>query len=109
MDENVPFAITEGLRKRGADVLSVQEDGYSGCDDQTIFLRANELGRVLFSRDSDLIIEAVHALEQGVSFTGVIYARQNGLATGQCIADLEVIALIGEPADFANQIRYLPL
>ncbi len=59
--------------------------------------------------DSDLIIEAIHALEQGIPFTGGIYARKNGLATGQCIADLEVIALLGEPTDFANQIRYLLL
>lgn len=90
-------------------MLSVQEDGYSGCDGNTIFHRANELGCLLFSRDSDLIIEAIHALEQDISFTGVIYARKNGLATGQCITDLEVIALLGEPTDFANQILYLPL
>ncbi len=109
MDENVQDAITHGLRLRGVDVLSVREDGYGGRTDSNVFLRANAQGRVLFSRDSDLIIEAIRYQNNALPFTGVIYARQNILTAGQCIADLEFCALAGEPADFANQIRYLPL
>ncbi len=39
MDENVQDAITEGLRLRGLNVLSVREDGYGGRDDPIVFLR----------------------------------------------------------------------
>jgi hypothetical protein len=109
MDENVQDAITEGLRLRGVDVLSVREDGYGGRDDSAVFQRAHSLGRVLFSRDSDMIVEAIRCQESNTEFTGLIYARQNVLSVGQCIADLEYLALAGEDSDFANQIRYLPL
>ena len=109
MDENVQDAITEGLRLRGIDVLSVREDGYDGRDDSTVFQRANALERVLFSRDSDMIIEAIRCQDSQLAFSGVIYARQNILTVGQCIADLEFLALAGVPADFTDQIRYLPI
>lgn len=58
MDENVPRAITGGLRLRGVDVLTVQEDGRRGLDDPRVLDRATELGRVLFSQDEDLLVEA---------------------------------------------------
>jgi hypothetical protein len=40
MDENVPIAITEGLRIRGVDVLTVQEDGLTSFPDPVVFDRA---------------------------------------------------------------------
>jgi hypothetical protein len=45
----------------------------------------------------------------GLAFAGVIYAHQLHVTLGQCIADLELIASVGEPADLANRIYYLPL
>jgi predicted nuclease of predicted toxin-antitoxin system len=48
MDENVPGAITEALKKRGLDVLTVQEDGLTSAPDPVVFKRAIELGRVFF-------------------------------------------------------------
>ena len=56
MDEHVPSAITKGLRQRGVDVLTIQEDDRSGYSDPAMLARATELGRVLFSQDEDLPI-----------------------------------------------------
>jgi predicted nuclease of predicted toxin-antitoxin system len=61
MDENVHGVITRGIRKRGVDVLTVQEDGYGGRDDPDVVDRATSLGRVLFSQDEDLLDQ----LDQG--------------------------------------------
>ncbi|WP_263972459.1 DUF5615 family PIN-like protein [Pseudanabaena yagii] len=47
MDENVPRQILLGLRLRGVDVLSVQEDQRSGDPDPQVLARANELQRVI--------------------------------------------------------------
>lgn len=55
MDENVPRQITTGLRLRGIDVLTVQEDDRAGLPDPQVLDRATELQRVLFSRDDDLL------------------------------------------------------
>lgn len=76
MDEHVPLAISEGLRRRGIDVLTVQEDGRRGYSDSVLLDRALELGRVLFSQDEDFPIEAARRQAAGVDFAGVIYARK---------------------------------
>ncbi len=58
MDQNVPRAITLGLRLRDVDVLTAFEDGTSDADDPALLDRASALGRVLFSHDDDLLAEA---------------------------------------------------
>jgi Domain of unknown function (DUF5615) len=109
MDEHVPRAITLGLRQRGVDVLSVQEDGREGQDDSALLDRATELSRVLFTQDRDLLAEGTRRQQEGRLFAGVIYAHQRGLSIGQCVQELEVIAGVCEPDDLANRVQYLPL
>jgi len=58
MDVHVPYAITIGLRLRGVDAVTAQEDDASELDDSTLLDRATELGRVLFTQDDDLLREA---------------------------------------------------
>lgn len=58
MDENVHGAITTELRLRGVDVLTVQEDDRTGLPDPLVLDRAMALGRVVFTQDSDFLIEA---------------------------------------------------
>jgi Domain of unknown function (DUF5615) len=57
-DVHVPYAITFGLRLRGVDVLTSQEDGTREVDDDVLLDRATALGRVLFSQDKDLLLTA---------------------------------------------------
>ena len=109
MDEQVPLAITTGLRQRGIDVLTVQEDGRSGYPDSMLLDRATELGRIMFSQDEDLPIEAYRRQAEGINFAGVIYARQRYISIGDCVRDLELIAKVSEPSDCANRVQYLPL
>lgn len=61
-----------GLRRRGLDVLTVQEDGRAGDSDQSMLDRATELGRVLFSQDDDLLVEASRRQASSLPFCGVI-------------------------------------
>ncbi|ASC69920.1 hypothetical protein XM38_008500 [Halomicronema hongdechloris C2206] len=109
MDEHVPLAITEGLRRRGVDILTVQEDDRRGYPDPALLDRALELGRVLFSQDEDFPIEASRRQAEGIDFAGVIYARQTAVSVGDCVRDLDLIAKVAEPEDYFNQIQYLPL
>lgn len=55
MDEHVPRPITVGLRLRGVDVLTAQEDEHRETDDAALLDRAAELGRVMFSFDADML------------------------------------------------------
>jgi hypothetical protein len=109
MDEQVPKPITTGLRQRGVDVLTVQEDGRGGFADPLLVDRATELGRVVFSQDEDLPLEAYRRQAEGINFSGVIYARQSQVSIGDCVRDLELIAKASEPQDCANCVEYLPL
>jgi hypothetical protein len=109
MDENVNGAITRGVRERGVDVVTVQEDGYSGREDPDVMDRAMQLGRVLFSQDEDLLAQATHRQRNGIPFTGVVFAAQAAVPIGQCVRDLEVIAFAGTPEEFLDRVYYLPL
>ncbi len=55
MDVHVSSAVTEGLRKRGIDVLTSQEDGTNTWDDEALLAQATKLGKVLFTQDDDLL------------------------------------------------------
>lgn len=109
MDVHVRRAVTNGLRLRGVDVLTAQQDGHDRASDSDLLDRATELGRVLFSQDDDLLREAAERQDRGHSFAGVVYAHQLKVAVGRCVADLELITRVGEPEDFANRVEYLPL
>lgn len=109
MDHNVPRSITDGLRVRGVDIITTLEDGTTEVDDPELLDRASELGRVLFTRDYNLLQEATRRQRTGTSFYGVIYAHQLRVSIGDCIRDLEIIAKAGEPEDLLNRVEYLPL
>ena len=107
MDVHVHAAITEGLRLRGGDVLTAQEDGRRCLPDPALLDRATALGRVLFTQDDDLLREEAERQRYGVAFAGVIYGHQLNVTIGQCISDLELIATVNEPEDCANWAEYL--
>jgi predicted nuclease of predicted toxin-antitoxin system len=109
MDVHVHGAITEGLRLRGVDVLTAQEDVTRRWADPKLLERAAQLGRVIFTQDEDFLVEAQARQKAGVDFVGVIYAHQRKVSVGVCIDDLELIAKVYEPQDLMNRVEYLPL
>ena len=108
-DVHVPGAITHGLRQRGVDVLTAQEDAAEELDDAELLDRATALDRPLFSQDSDLLAETNHRQRNRIEFSGVIYAHQQALSLLRFIEELEIIGKAAVPADFKNKVTYLPL
>jgi hypothetical protein len=78
MDHHVPRAITLGLRLRRVDVLTAYEDGASELDDAALLDRASALGRVLFTRDDDLLAEAAKRQRGGRANSGEPLSLGNG-------------------------------
>jgi hypothetical protein len=109
LDEHVARAITLGLRLRGIDVLTPQEDGRRGIADSLLLDRATELGRPLFSQDEDLLVEARRRQDAGIAFSGLVYAHQLHVTIGDCVRDLHLIAEAMEPEEIVNRVEYLPL
>lgn len=109
MDEHIRRAITNGLKLRGIDVITVQEDGRTGSPDSILLDRATELNRVIFTQDDDFLVIANCRQQERVKFSGVIYGHQQYVTVGECVRDLEIIAKSSEPEDLVNQVQYLPL
>ncbi len=109
MDVHVRREITVALRLRGVEVLTAQDDGSGRLRDPALLDRARELGRALFSQDSDLLAEATARQRAGTHFAGLIYAPQLAITVGQAVRDLELIAKVYDPADIADRVEFLPL
>ncbi len=109
MDAHVPAAITAGLRRRGIDVLTSQEDGTDRWADDRLLGRATALERVFFTQDDDLLRLAAVWQQQGQTFSGVIYAHQLSAGIGALVKDLELILSCCFPSEFADRVMHLPL
>jgi predicted nuclease of predicted toxin-antitoxin system len=109
MDHHVPLAITRALRRRVVDVVTAEQDGAAEWDDAALLDRAGQLGRILFTRDRDLLAEATRRLRTGEAFATIVYAHQLEVSIGQCVTELEVIAKAGTPEEARNHVVYLPL
>jgi hypothetical protein len=109
MDHNVHAAITKGLRDRGVDCITALEDSMDAADDESVLKRACDLGRTVFSQDTDFLEITARWIAEGREFRGVIYASQMGVTVGQAIADLELCAKVLGPGDMKNVLERLPL
>jgi len=89
-------------------VLTAQEDGAVGLDDDSLLQRATELGRVLVSQDEDLLREGARRLREHKNFSGIIYAHQLRVTVGQVVEDLELIATATSREEWSGKIEYLP-
>jgi predicted nuclease of predicted toxin-antitoxin system len=65
MDEHVPRAVTQGLQRRGIDVLTTQEAGMLGMADDQQLAFAISQGRVVFTQDDDFLALAAGAAHSG--------------------------------------------
>ena len=109
MDVHIPRAITIGLRLRGVNVITAQEDQTANASDSELLDRATTLRRVLFTFDDDLLAEAARRQEQRIAFPGVVFAHPLRISIGKCVQELETLAEVAEMDDLANQVVFLPL
>jgi predicted nuclease of predicted toxin-antitoxin system len=108
MDEQVPSAITKGLRDRSVDALTAQEDGREGDGDPMLLDRATQLRRVVVTIDRDFFALTAARQAAGQPFVGVMIAPET-LSFRQRIDDLEMIAKCSELEEWASKLTVLPL
>jgi hypothetical protein len=102
LDEHVARAVALGLRRRGIDVLTVQEAGLAGESDRGHLAFAAAQGRVTFTQDDDFL--RLHAL--GVSHTGIIYGPRR-MSVGDVIRGLVLISNVLTPDEMRNHVEFL--
>jgi transposase len=109
MDVHIPAAITAGLRRRGMDIITSQEDETREVADEVLLRRATALDRLLFSQDQDLLQLARQWQTAGQTFAGLVFAHQERASIGRCIDDLELVAQCCSREEVANQVIFIPL
>ena len=109
MDHHVDAAITRGLRGRGVDCLTCEEDGTRRLDDERLLERAGTLARVLFSQDIDHYNIATRWMRERHFFAGLVFARQIRLTVGRAIEELHFIAHVMPEEEIRNNIVRIPL
>ncbi len=109
VDHHVHRGITRGLRRRGIDVLTADEDGRASAPDDELLQRATELGRPIFTQDDDFLEIADHWQQTSRHFAGVIYAHQLRATVGQIVLDLQLICEASAPAELSDTVVFVPL
>ena len=85
-DEQVPYAIKDGLLRNGIDAVSVQEIGLRSTDDEIILPAALEHGRVVYTRDHDY--PCLYA--EGVPHAGILYHAPPKYRIGEAIRAVSI-------------------
>jgi predicted nuclease of predicted toxin-antitoxin system len=109
VDHHVHSGITKGLRRRGIDVLTAEEDGRASAPDDQLLERATALGRPIFTQDDDFLEIADRWRQTGRHFAGVVYAHQLRATVGQIVTDLQLICEACVAEDLNETVIFLPL
>jgi hypothetical protein len=109
LNHHVPVAVRDGLRRRGVDVVTAEEDQSARLDDDVLLARARDLGRVLVTQDDDFLVIAADWQQANRPFAGVAYGHQLRVTIGQAVRDLALLAEALEPGDMMSRVVYLPL
>ena len=109
MDVHVKLTVTQGLRLRGIDVLTAQDDERAERPDEELLERATLLGRMIFTQDEDFLAIATDWQESGRPFFGVAYSHQMSITVGQAVTQLEMVCKVMTAHELRNTILYLPL
>lgn len=100
-DEHVSKAVVNGLRQRNVDVLTVPEAGTLGASDEEHMKLAREVGRVIFTQDSDFLRLAADA-----EHLGIVYTAQN-TTIGEIVNGLTLIHQVLEVDEMIGRIEFL--
>ncbi len=107
MDVHVPGPITWGLRLRGVEVLTCQDDKTTRWADENLLVRAAELRRVMVSFDEDFKRVVASFLATGHEFSGYVHIPHARLMVGECVTKLTALARIFDSDDVWNTVIHL--
>jgi hypothetical protein len=102
VDEHVSRAVIQGLRRRGVDVLTVQEANLLSAQDEEHLALAVAQRRVIFTQDADFL--RLHSA--GISHAGIVNAPQH-TSTGDLIRGLMLIFELLEFDEMIGQVEYV--
>jgi len=102
MDEHVPATVSQGLRRRGVDVLTAQEASMVAVPDEQHLTLAVREGRIVFTQDADFLRRHT----DNYPHRGMVYAPQR-TAPGTMVRGLMLIYEVLSPDDMIGHVEFL--
>lgn len=84
-DEHIPRAVTEALRRRGMDVVTVQERSQREADDDALLAQAFAEGRVMLTGDQDFLRLAAELARKRERFAPIFFWPQQRRSVGELV------------------------
>jgi hypothetical protein len=110
-DENFHGDILRGILAAypELDITRVQDTELSGADDAMLLEEAAKQGVVIITHDVQTMTKyAYDRVRAGLPMRGVIEVAES-MPVGQAVNDLVLVIGASFPADFENQVIYVPL
>ena len=103
MDQHIPSAVTEGLRRRGIDVLTAGEANRCGFPDPDQLASADREERTIVSFDPDF-----HVLHRiGQPHSGIAWCPATKYSIGELIQMLVLLHAVIPRDQMKNHLEYL--
>lgn len=102
-DEHIPYPIVEGLRRRGLNVVTVQEIGLSSEEDKTIMDRAQKEGRIIYTQDADFL--RLH--RTGYKHVGIFYHHSLAYSIGEAIRKITLVCEVLSAKEMEGRVKFL--
>lgn len=99
--------VIAGLRRRGIDLVTADEQGLLGASDEQHPRRATELDRVIVSADRDFFAIVSALLSTGEPFPGLMFVQPHA-TVGEAVRMLTEAAQFLKPEAIANTIEWIP-
>ncbi len=104
LDENISFAVSEGLKRRGIDAFSAKDANTLGFSDKQQLDFSISQKATLVTTDVDFL----RMLQKNnIEHYGIIYFEQEKYGVGDIIRKIEELVTILEPENFRNHIEFL--
>lgn len=102
-DQHIPRAVTDGLTRRGIDVLTASGAGRCGYTDEEQLVFAEQEGRVLVTFDSDFL--ALH--QSGWPHSGIAWCPATKYRIGELLQRLVLLHAVVPPDQMRGTVEYL--
>lgn len=103
LDEHVPRAVADGLRRRDIDVFTIIDAGLRSESDADILAWAAANHRVVVTFDSDFL--TLHT--ESPDHAGIVWCHYRKSSVRQIIEHLSLINAVLAPEDLAGKIEFL--
>ena len=103
MDQHFPGPVTEGIRRRGIDVLSAQEADRCGLPDNDQLAFATSEERIMVTFDSDYLV--LH--QAGTAHAGIAWCPQDKYGFGMLVQMLELLHAVADRDSMRDRVEDL--